>query len=100
MLNEAYRVRFAPALERGDAVAVSMVWLVATTTVKGRFDTDMAALRGSLRARTAPQPIGPLPVPAEAGEPKPAATPLVKPAGPEAAMAGGACGWRLGKIKS
>ena len=65
MLNEAYRVQFAPALERGDAVAVSMVWLVTSTTVKGRPDTDMQALRRILRAGTTPQPIGPLPVPAE-----------------------------------
>ncbi len=86
MLNEAYRVQFAPAQARGDAVAVSMVWLVASTTVKGRPDTDMEALRGILRARTAPRPIGPLPVPAEASEPKPAAAPLTKPGGPETPM--------------
>ena len=86
MLNEAYRVQFAPAQARGDAVAVSMVWLVASTTVKGRPDTDMEALRGILRARTAPQPIGPLPVPAEASESKPAAAPLAKPVGPETPM--------------
>ena len=92
MLNEAYRVQFAPALERGDAVAVSMVWLVASTTVKGRPDTDMEALRGILRARTAPQPIGPLPVPAEATEPKPAAAPMVKPVVPEASLAALAAG--------
>jgi hypothetical protein len=87
MLNEAYRVRFAPAQARGDAVAVSMVWLVASTTVKGRPDTNMEALRGILRARTAPEPIGPLPVPVEAAEPKAAPAPLVKPAGPETTMA-------------
>jgi hypothetical protein len=85
-------VRFAPALERGDAVAVSMVWLVASTTVKGRPDTDMEALRGILRARTAPQPIGPLPVPAEATEPKPAPAPLVKPVVPETMLAALAAG--------
>ena len=87
MLNEAYRVQFAPAQARGDAVAVSMVWLVASTTVKGRPDTDIEALRGILRARTAPQPIGPLPVPAEADEPKPAPAPLVKPIAPETMLA-------------
>lgn len=89
MLNEAYRVQFAPAQARGDVVAVSMVWLVASTTVKGRPDTDMEALRGILRARTAPQPIGPLPVPAETSEPKPAAAPLVKPTGPDTMLAAG-----------
>ena len=49
MLNEAYRMKFAPATARGDAVAVSMVWLVANTTVKGRHDVDMQALRQALR---------------------------------------------------
>ncbi len=92
MLNEAYRVQFAPAQARGDAVAVSMVWLVSSTTVKGRPDTDMEALRGILRARTAPQPIGPLPVPAEANEPKPAPAPLVKPVVPETMLASLAAG--------
>ncbi|MDP2317963.1 MAG: zf-HC2 domain-containing protein [Acidobacteriota bacterium] len=46
MLNEAYRVQFAPAQARtGDAVAVSMVWLVANTTVKGRHHDDLMLLR-------------------------------------------------------
>jgi hypothetical protein len=88
MLNEAYRMKFEPATARGgDAVAVSMVWLVANTTVKGRSDEDMQALRQALRLKTQPAPIAPLPVPAEAAEsePKPAATPLLKPGGPDAA---------------
>jgi hypothetical protein len=91
VLHEAYRVQFSPAQARGDAVAVSVVWLVANTTVKGRGG-DIEALRNALRARTAPQPIGPLPVPADA-EPKPAPpTPLMKPSaqeGPMLAAAGG-----------
>ncbi|MDP2389678.1 MAG: hypothetical protein Q8N52_05060, partial [Acidobacteriota bacterium] len=46
MLNEAYRVQFAPAQARtGDAVAVKMVWLVTNTTVKGRHDDDLMLLR-------------------------------------------------------
>lgn len=86
VLHEAYRVQFSPAQARGDAVAVSVVWLVTNTTVKGRGGEDVAALRKALRARTTPQPIGPLPVPADA-EPKPApAAPLVKPITPEASM--------------
>ena len=86
MLNEAYRVQFAPAIERGDAVAVSMVWLVTNTTVKGRTDETMQALREALRLRTTPAPIAPLPIPAEStGAPKPAAAPLMKPIVPEAA---------------
>jgi hypothetical protein len=84
MLNEAYRVQFSPAQARGDAVAVSMVWLVTSTTVKGRHDETMQALRQALRLRTTPAPIAPLPVPAEAvGEPKPQAAPLVKPVVPD-----------------
>lgn len=82
MLHDAYKVQFAPAKTRGDAVAVSMVWLVANTTVKGRFD-DMEALRNALRAQTTPQPIGPLPVPAEEAKPQPAQGPLVKPTTPD-----------------
>ena len=88
MLNDAYRVQFAPAQARGgDAVAVSMVWLVSNTTVKGRHDESFESLRGALRARTTPQPIGPLPVPAEIAAPRPAPAPLVKPIVPELMMA-------------
>jgi hypothetical protein len=89
MLNDAYRMKFEPATARGDAVAVSMVWLVANTTVKGRHDKDMQALRQALRLKTQPAPIAPLPVPREATEgeeqPKPPSTPLLKPGGPDAA---------------
>jgi hypothetical protein len=83
MLNDAYRMKFAPATARGDAVAVSVLWLVANTTVKGRHDVDMQTLRQALRLKTTPAPIAPLPSPAEA-DPKPAQ--LLKP-GPEAAAA-------------
>ena len=84
LLHDAYRVQFSPAVARGDAVAVSVVWLVANTTVKGRGGEDIDALRRALRAQTTPQPIGPLPIPPEA-EPKPApSAPLLKPAGPDA----------------
>ncbi len=86
MLNEAYRVQFAPAIERGDAVAVSMVWLVTNTTVKGRPDETMQALREALRLQTIPAPIAPLPVPAEpVNASKPATAPMIKPVVPEAA---------------
>jgi len=92
MLNEAYRMQFAPALDRGDAVAVSVVWLVANTTVKGRHDVDMVALRQALRLKTTPAPIAPLPIPAEATQPKPEAAPLVKPGEASAALAAAAAG--------
>ena len=89
MLNEAYRMKFVPAIARGDAVAVSMVWLVANTTVKGRHDENMQALRQALRLHTTPAPIAPLPIPPEA-DPKPA--PLMKPIVPDAAAALAASG--------
>jgi len=88
MLNEAYRVQFAPALARGDAVAVSMVWLVSNTTVKGRSDENMQALRQALRLQTRPLPIAPLPIPVEARPaPKPQSAPLMKPIVPETQLA-------------
>ena len=87
MLNEAYRMKFAPATARGDAVAVSMVWLVANTTVKGRHDVDIQVLRHALRLQTTPAPIAPLPIPPEATEPKLQAAPLMKPIVPESAAA-------------
>ena len=91
MLNEAYRMKFAPATARdGDAVAVSILWLVSNTTVKGRPDIDVQALRQALR--TQPAPIGALPVPAEAGEAKPPA-PSLKPIGSDSsALAASASG--------
>jgi hypothetical protein len=92
MLNEAYRMRFAPATsDRGDAVAVSMVWLVANTTVKGRPDETMKALREALRLQTVPQPISTPPVPADIIVPSPQpVVPPVKPAVPDAASSSAA----------
>lgn len=90
MLNEAYRMQFVPAQARGDAVAVSIVWLVANTTVKGR-DQSMTQLRDLVRVQTTPPPIGPLPVPAEA-DPKRQAAPLMKPIVPDVSMAPFAAG--------
>jgi len=85
MLNEAYRVQFAPAQARtGDPVAVSMVWLVTNTTVKGRHDDGLGLLRQALRLRNGPEPIGPVPVPMDSvGQPKPLPAPEVKPVAPE-----------------
>ena len=91
MLNEAYRVQFAPAQARtGDAVAVSMVWLVANTTVKARHDDGMGVVRQALQLRHAPRPLGPVPIPVEsAGRPKLQAAPMMKPIVPEAFEAAG-----------
>jgi len=87
MLNEAYRMQFQPAVDRGDAVAVSVVWLVANTTVKGRHDWNIDALRQALKLKTTPAPIEALPIPAEAAQPKPEAAPMMKPIVPEAQAA-------------
>jgi Putative zinc-finger len=40
MLNAASRARFEPAISGGIPVAVNVVWLVTSTTVKGREDYD------------------------------------------------------------
>jgi hypothetical protein len=45
MLDAAGRARFEPARAGGATVAVSMVWLLSTTTVKGRPDYDLYLLR-------------------------------------------------------
>lgn len=85
MLNEAYRVQFAPAQARtGDTVAVSMVWLVANTTVKGRHDDGLGMLQQALRLRNGPQLIGPVPIPVEPAGRKPQGAPMMKPVMPEA----------------
>src|SRR5688500_1490789 len=92
VLHDAYRVQFAPAQARGDAVAVSMVWFVANTTVKGRAE-DIEMLRKVLRAKTTPQPIGPLPIPGEVDtKPQPAQAPLMKPIVPESTLLAAAGG--------
>jgi predicted anti-sigma-YlaC factor YlaD len=82
MLNEAYRTKFAPATAGGDAVAVSLVWLVTNTTVKSPYD-PMEALRLALRLRNSPEPIATPTVP-EAAEPKPIPAQMMKPTAPEA----------------
>jgi hypothetical protein len=45
MLDAASQARFEPAKAGGAPVAVSMVWLLSTTTVKGRPDYDLYLLR-------------------------------------------------------
>lgn len=83
MLNEAYRTRFAPATDSGgDAVAVSLVWLVANTTVKSPRD-PMEALRQALRLHNSPAPIATPTFPVDM-EPKPQGAPLMKPIVPDA----------------
>lgn len=62
MLNEASRARFEPAQARwGNPVAVNMVWLLTSTTVKGRQDDDLLrAMRRQWRDAPASRPIGAL----------------------------------------
>ena len=45
MLDAASRARFEPALSGGLPVAVNVVWLVTSTTVKGRPDYDLYLVR-------------------------------------------------------
>jgi len=86
MLTDAYRVQFVPAQARtGGAVAVSMVWLVASTTVKGRHDDGLEMQRQALRLRNRPPMIGPVPVPSEGvPAPRPQSPTLTKPILPDA----------------
>lgn len=75
MLNEASRTKFEPAQERwGNTVAVNMVWLVASTTVKARQAVTPLPRpwRGPIAAPMA-NPIEPKPVP------QPPEAPVVKP---------------------
>ena len=45
MIDAAANARFEPAKAGGAPVAVSMVWLLSTTTVKGRPDYDLYLVR-------------------------------------------------------
>lgn len=71
MMSAAAAARFQPAQAGGATVAVSLVWLVATTTVKGQNDYDMYLLR---------PPSWPI---STAALPRPAPKPPVVPAPPK-----------------
>lgn len=82
MLNAASRTRFEPAMAGGAPVAVSMVWLLSTTTVKGRPDYDLYLLKPPVRNEPATGPSAP-------PKPRPAVTPpVVKPGPVSDALAG------------
>ena len=82
MLNAASRTRFEPAMAGGAPVAVSMVWLVSTTTVKGRPDYDLYLLKPPVMNEPATGPSAP-------PKPRPVVTPPVpKPAPISDALAG------------
>jgi len=73
MLDAASRTRFAPAQVGGSPVAVNVVWLVTTTTVKGQPDYDLYLLKP-------PQWTGAVNGPALPPK-RPVSTPKAPPAG-------------------
>jgi putative zinc finger protein len=81
MLNAAARTRFEPAKADGEPVAVSMLWLLSTTTVKGRPDYDMYLLKPPVINHPA---LGPLAPP----KPRPVPTPVKPAPTSDAALAG------------
>jgi hypothetical protein len=60
MLDAAAQARFEPAKAGGSTVAVSMVWLLSSTTVHGRPDYDMYLLRPPAAAVPVSGPIAPV----------------------------------------
>jgi hypothetical protein len=60
MLDAAAQARFEPAKAGGAPVAVSMVWLLSSQTVKGRPDYDMYLLRPPAHAIPVSGPVAPL----------------------------------------
>lgn len=72
MLDAAAQARFEPAKAAGSPVAVSMVWLLSSTTVKGLPDYDMYLLRPPAHAISATGPIAPVKAPRPSAAPAPA----------------------------
>ena len=75
LLDAASRARFAPAQSDGAPVAVSMVWMLSTTTVKGlpNYDLYLVSPPGAVRAHgpsldRKPRPVAAAPVKAPAGD--------------------------------
>jgi putative zinc finger protein len=79
MLDAAARARFEPARAGGSPVAVSMVWVLSTTTVKGRPDYDLYLLRPPRLQRA--NLSGPAEPPKPRSVPAPAAPVKVSPTG-------------------
>jgi len=71
MMQAASQVEFEPAKgATGNPVAVSMVWLLASTTVKGRPIDDIVLVRRPVASPLDPGPVQPRPVlPAPANRP-------------------------------
>lgn len=70
MLGAAAQARFEPAEAGGAPVAVSMVWLLTTTTVKGRPDYDLYLLRPPV------SPVASASGPAAPPKPRPVTAPV------------------------
>jgi hypothetical protein len=83
MIDVASRTRFEPAMAGGSPVAVSMLWLVSTTTVKGRPDYDLYLLKPPAVSHPATGPAAP-------PKPRPVTPPPAAKPGPvsDAALAG------------
>ncbi len=76
MLTEASQTQFEPAVARGGGpIAVNMVWILTSTTVKGRNDDAVLVVRPRW---TAPPHVEPAAVPAPVA-PAPPPTPPVRP---------------------
>jgi predicted anti-sigma-YlaC factor YlaD len=73
MLEAASRARFVPAQAGGEAVAVNVVWLVTSTTVKGHPDYELYLLSPPGTSEVVTGPV-PAPKPRRA-----TATPAAKP---------------------
>jgi hypothetical protein len=59
MLDAASRMEFEPAQAAGEPVAVSMVWVLASTTVKGRPTDDVVLVRRRVVSELGPAPPKP-----------------------------------------
>jgi anti-sigma factor RsiW len=71
MIDAASRARFVPAQAGGEAVAVNVVWLVTSTTVKGHPDYDLYLLSppvitGAVNGPALPPKPRPTPTPVKA----------------------------------
>jgi hypothetical protein len=69
MLEAASRMRFSPAISGGAPVAVNVVWLVTSTTVKGRPDYDLYLVRPPRATAPMQGPAAPVKRPAPAPVP-------------------------------
>jgi hypothetical protein len=85
MLSEASQTQFEPAVARGGRpIAVNMVWILTSTTVKGRNDDAVVLVRPRWTAPPRVEPAAPVPAPVAPATP----TPPVRPGPSELNAAG------------